>query len=380
MKRFLGYGKPIWTGVFLVVLLLIQDAWGDPKGGRVQALYPGPMDMVKRQIFNELLSAETPQLSWPPFPRLWLEKHRQRVITTNTYIGLKIPIAVASGGAKLNIQFKYGLKTTFTLISSRRKAESSDPISESLGLEFAKGDKEKQMLRWDPQYKMSFPDVRDDYPMVGLCAFEASLAIDTGKTLNFEVLGSGASVEHSDIETNSHSIFSNFFQVRPDVSVAAYLDTVCDQVFRQDVEQFVLQDFSKVVIEKVVHANPKSECAPPRGPEGASSLAGDASCLDWHRKNFHRTVQNTTTARCELQKDGAHRCELRSKVGGACPIYLNSRTGTYSETRDDESRLRVTQGYLENPCDETSGLRCQLVSEPWMVWGVPLWSGKGRCQ
>ena len=377
MLGFIGYGKPGWIGLVWIVLLFVQDAYGD--GGRVQGMYPGPMDMVKRQMFNELLSSDTPQLSWPPFPRLWLEKNRQEVITSNTYVGLKVPLAVATGGAKLNIQFRYGLKTTLVMISSRRKQSPKDPISESLDLVYATGTEEKQMLRWDEQKMMAFPDVRDEYPMVGLCAFEASLAVEKGKHLNFEVFGSGQTLEQANIETNTQSIFSNFFQVREDVSVSTYLDKVCDDVFRRDVEQFVLEDFSKMVVEKVVHSNPDSECQPGNSGGGDSTLAGDVSCLDWHRKKFPKTIQGITVARCELEVNGAHRCRLKSRHDVPCPLYMNKENGTYSETRTKSHRLHATRGILENPCDRQSGLKCKMDREPWKVFGVPFWAGVGRC-
>ncbi|MCB0386822.1 MAG: hypothetical protein KDD43_15615, partial [Bdellovibrionales bacterium] len=206
-----------------------------------------------------------------------------------------------------------------------------------------------------------------------------SLAVEKGKHLNFEVFGSGQSLEQANIETNTQSIFSNFFQVRGDVSVSSYLDKVCDDVFRRDVEQFVLEDFSKMVIEKVVHSNPDSECEPPNGSNNGSTLAGDTSCLDWHRKRFPKAIQGISVARCELQRDGAHRCRLKSRQDIPCPLYMSKDDGTYSEYRTQTHRLHATRGILENPCDQVSGLRCKMDREPWKVFGIPFWAGIGRC-
>lgn len=338
---------------------------------------------AKNELFRQLLSAETESLSWPAFPRIWIERSIQTFKASNTSLGMNVP--VLDSGAKLSIGFRYGLKTTFILISSLRRSDqqvgrgpldSFSPLAEGTDPKKV----EASIVHWDENQKVAFPKIRDGYPMVGFCAFEASLQMDKTGKAELNAIALSQSVEGGETEMIQQILFSNFFQVRSDISIRDYLEDVCGNIFRDQVERSVVDDFSKMVVEKVLLRNPKHQCEPPAAGEDPAALEiGDPSCLEWHNSYYSRAIRKMTVPRCILGRTGAYQCQLRARENKSCSLYMDAKTGKRSETITSRSSVRITGGDFSFPCDRTKGLRCQLTHEPWMFLGEAFLPGSSIC-
>lgn len=387
------FSSSLWVGCLIAMSLTSvqgQAFESISKGGRepAQANSPsrrgamssvtnGVSDGARKQIYRDLLSAETPQLSWPAFPRIWMERTKTEYVSSNTSLGLQVP--VLDTGVKLSINYRYGLKTTLVIMSSLRRFNGV--LAPGASIVQADANSESTILRWDEQRNLAYPDVKDDYPMVGFCSYEASLTSDTFKRLGFEIAGNGQAFEQGTVETGAQTLFSNFFQVRGDISVRAYLEDVCGRIFKENIQKAVISDFSKIVLEKVVHDNPNSECTPPNGGVRDALVAetGDVSCLEWHAQQPD-PIRKITVPRCEMRYDGAYRCVARARANTACSMYMDAKTGKRSETYVGRKVVRLTPGDYEYKCDGYLGLKCEMVSEPTMVFGQPFLSGKAICK
>jgi hypothetical protein len=340
-------------------------------------------DSAKEDLFRQLLGTETPALSWPAFPRIWVERSITHSKQSNTSLGFQVP--VVNTGAKLSIGFRYGLKTTLMIVSSLRPFtdRQSPPVdlSEALATNVDRRKVEASIIHLDPVTNVTYPRVRDGYPMIAFCSFEANLTMDkTGKT-EIDFMGSGQSFEAAEVEVIQQTLFSNFFQVRPDISVRAYMEDVCGRIFRESVETQVVDDFSKMIVEKVLARNPNHQCEPPdpRIPDEVRVELGDASCLEWHRRSHGSAIRRSTVPRCQLRADGAYRCQVKARAGSSCPLYMSSESGKISENFSNRRMVRVAGYKFDVPCDKTQGLTCQMVSEPWMVLSQPAFLGRAVC-
>lgn len=347
-----------------------------PKG--LQAVQPGSSESLRQQLFFQLLGTSTPQLQWPAFPRIWLERNKVESKTSNTSLGLKIPII--SAGTKVSVHFRYGLKTSLVIMSSMRRegaVNQSLPIENGISGRSLTSDEATtyEILKWDENNIAVYPNVKEGYPMVGFCSFEASLTVDKHWEGGVDIFGSGQSFETNDVDISSYTLFSNFFQVDPNISVDSYINEVCNKIFRKEAEPVVINDFSKLVIEKVVKIHPRSDC---KIVQQINTSVGDSTCLDWHRE-FSGPIQRMTMPRCELQFDGAQKCVLKAREGVSCPLYQNKDTKNLSEYITSRRDQKITESSYAYPCDQKSGLSCKLESAPTMLGGVVAWPGSARC-
>lgn len=337
---------------------------------------------AKRDLFRQLLSAETPSLSWPAFPRIWVERSVSDWHTTNTSLGLQIPV-IHTGG-KLSLEYTYSLRTSVILISSLRPvSENSQFVARSTNDLIADHVGEESMvasiLKWDEKSNSVYPKVREGYPMTGFCAFEARLSMEESGRGGIDFFGTGAVVEKGQTEVNQQMIFSNFFQIRSDISVRSYLEDVCNKIFREKVEKTIVDDFSKLVIERMIAKNPGHACQPPRGDEISLEI-GDPSCLDWHKTSVPATTRKVTVPRCLLHHDGAYRCALQARENVSCPLYMDAKTGEMTDSIQSPRTIRVAGGHREFPCDSNQGLSCQMVKDPFMLLNRPLFAGQAVCR
>lgn len=371
--------------VLFVLILLSQIAQANVRlqgsvptkeAGAILSFVPGSIENMRQPIINDLVSTDMPKLDPPNFPRFWTERTKSEIVVSTTKLSAKIP--VVDLGAKLNMEFRFGLKTSFVMISSKRKSEkghSKKPVAKSVIL----ANEDDEVLVMDESTFLSYPNVRPGYPMVGFCVFEASLSMEKTMEGGFNFIVEETNKRGS-VETMSNAIFSNFFQVRGDVPVSTYLDGVCRGIFKKEVETVVVNDFSKLVIEKLVSQNPKSDCSPSR-PTEEDIVNGDQSCQEWHATNFSAPVRHLTVPRCMLQANGVHRCRLKARAGTACNMYLDPATMQYSETfKSFDRTVLATEEHYAYSCDKKANLSCVLEKEPILLRGLPIYSGKARCQ
>ncbi|MGZ3782095.1 MAG: hypothetical protein ACXVCY_15695 [Pseudobdellovibrionaceae bacterium] len=372
--------------LFVALIFLVQfnavarvdhfqnNAFLEKQTSQVLSFIPGSIEDMRQPIINDLISSDMPALDSPPNPRIWTERTKSDIIVSNTKLGAKVPIVDI--GSKLSIEFKYGLKTSFVIVSSKRKDDKSHAQKKSMR-PFKISSTSEDVLNFDESTFQTYPNVRPGYPMVGFCVFEASLAIDKNIEGGFDFIV-GETGKKGTLETMSNAIFSNFFQLSSEIPVNTYLEKVCDGIFKKEVEPMVVNDFSKMVMEKIVSQNPKSDCTPNRSADEADS--GDASCLEWH-SSFAEPIRNLTVPRCILQVNGAHRCRLKARQGTACPMYIDPHTQTYSPNfKSFDGTILATDSHYSYSCDKKAGLSCVMEKEPTLLRGIPLVTGKARCQ
>lgn len=346
---------------------------------------------VKRNIFRELLSSDAPQLNWPSFPRSWVEKWTKNSYASNTSVGLK----VAGNGATASVDYSYGVKTTMVLITTTRKLNQSSNNNDSRSVATATSDLEEMItdepmsvqeaerdgiLHFDYNLNKAFPNVREGSPMVGFCSYEVSLVITKDKHggINFPVFSQSLSVASSEGMTNT--FYSNFFQIRKDVSMHDYLNVYCNRYFRESVEGLVHRDFSKLVLEYFTYNNPKNECQPHDSDK--NNPKGDYQCMDWHN-NLPIVHRKLTVPRCEMQQNGVHRCVAKAKKNSWCRSYYDKKANRYT-AQTNGRRLQLATADRFNTyafsCDKDTGLSCQIEKEPIIFKGVVVWGGKATCQ
>lgn len=324
---------------------------------------PGVRDSLKLQVLEDNLNAENTQLSWPPLPRAWLEYASTFYIQTNTFVGFRanpsffeISPIIAS---KLSFDFRYQVKSAFVMIVSR------DQNTESL-------------FRFDGERMRTYPNPTQERPLVGLCIYESQFTYDRNLGFSVDVVGSGQSVTEGETQSITNTHFSQFFQIDFETAVDQY-QHICETTYREQIEEQVNLDFSRQVMNYMFYNHPQSNCSPSFDENPPD---GDPSCSEWFEDNIHPATRRITVARCELQNRGVHRCVLKARNEGiSCPLYWTSE-GIQStrRTRRDPVVTPDSWGYPSYPCDESQGLQCQVEREPWMVAGVPIFKGEGRCR
>ena len=348
---------------------------------RIQAVVSSHDKQMKHNVLRELISAQTTELSWPAFPRIWLERSNTQYIEANTSTGFKVPLI--NTGTKLSLSYRYELKSSLVIVSTvRREAQSTDFRSGEEELLLQSSDEQtydSQIVRLDETTYTTYPDVRPGRPMVAFCTFEATLVIDRSGQTQFDVFNNGAGAGSGTVETASQTFFSNFIQVQGDIPISKYLDVICGEVFKEGVQDYVLSDFSKIVIEKVMHNHPDSECSPAADSHTYSASLGDSSCFSWHESSVDKITRDQTVPRCQLQYDGSHRCELRAKEGQLCPMYHSSRKNLFS-SQPKKGFYPVTSRYFEHTCDTSQGLTCGFDQNPLFIGSMFFWYGVATCK
>jgi hypothetical protein len=150
--------------------------------------------------------------------------------------------------------------------------------------------------------------------------------------------------------------------------------------FRAEEEAIANRDFGRTILEFSVHAASRNECQPDPSKDDSE---GDDQCKTWFKENNHFTIQHMTVPRCVTTQRGVRKCQLRAKEGINCPLYKD-KNGTEVERQDlpiggGLSSVKITEGPYEYDCDRHLGLKCETLSSPFMVLGVPLLKGSSRC-
>jgi hypothetical protein len=318
------------------------------------------------------------QLQWPPLPRAWLEYSSTSYMSSNTFVGFKATPTLFGFNSliasKLSFDFRYQVKSSFVAIASR----SVKPKDAG------------NLFKFDDKRMKSYLSISKDTPLVGLCIYEVQFAYDRGSNFNFEILGSGQSLNSGEIQTITNTHFSQFFQIsenknssenteRSSLSIDKYQHK-CNQIYKKRLKQQVEVDFSKQIMNFVFHNHPQSTCKPTFDelhPEG------DPTCKQWFEQNIHSTIQKLSVPRCVLQPGGTHGCELRAKKENvSCPVFIHS-DNTYSDIPHEIGAKKVSTRniHIPNfPCDETLGLVCELESEPFFIGKQSFGTATARCQ
>lgn len=336
----------------------------------------GALSDWRRQNFDSIFAMDNAQLDWPQMPRDWVEHNVSRQYSSNTAIGIRSSYSnPVWTNFKSTIEFRYNVKTAFIIVASRSPANS--PASTQPG-----------PVRFDVGRYAAYPNVQPRSPMVGMCAFEMSFNIDSGRSNATEVALPGGIVPYLNQTTTTnavrgyvHTHFSPFFQLDGDISVETYLNGVCDGIFRARKQEMMIAQATGQILSMFWNYNPRSSCRPP-SPEQGRLVEGDPSCMAWFN-TFNSSVRSLTMPRCEFQSNGSHQCVLRARREGVrCTLVLDPTTGQYvSELPTSRTSVRTvtTNPVHAYPCDRSTGLECQMARAPRSIGGLRLTDGEARC-
>lgn len=363
-------------------LQLASTAMAQSSGGMLhmsksfQSVAYNPSEDSRRMVIRELLSADNPLVQMPPFPRVWYQAERGDSQEANTSFGLSPNMGTSLGGislggigigGKVSINYTYARRHFLVVMMSTRQANAKvSKISENPLTDI------NEITRFDPTTQRRFFNAKQDFPMVGFCAYEMSLKIARTKEGSIFFPGFNQTENISDYQAETITLYSNFFQIEPHVPMMDYLNQKCGGVFLNEARPFVENDFNKIVLEYYTNYHPKNNCR----LGGESSEAGDHTCLGWFKTNTDQITQKIAIPRCVQQSDGTARCVLRAKAGSSCPMYLNS-DGKITEEFSRYREATLTGAYSRS-CD--SNLKCTMERQPFMIGPVVLWPGTARCR
>lgn len=341
-----------------------------------QSISSGRQLSQKDILFRNLLNTKGKDIAWPPFPRTWHEQSVTETIASNTAFGLN----TGTIGVGISIDYKFALKTSLVIVASSRSTDAVDLDETQVSLNPVVDPLHFEIFKYDPVSHRTLPNVRPGYPMVAFCAFEASLNFSTSEKAGLNFFGNGQSIEHGRLRTISHSLFSRFIPVDGVTSPSEMLDQICNAQFRKLVEQYVIRDFSRAVVEATAYSGPANECQEDPLRDGPD---GDFQCVEWFKKkNFSLALAQLTVPRCVHTRTGMRRCVLNHKAAGNCPmVWGKSEAQVLSPEfkRVGHVYTSVTNGAFEFPCDKKRGLTCQVVQQPRTLANIPLWNAVARC-
>ncbi|MGE0527459.1 MAG: hypothetical protein AB7G93_18655 [Bdellovibrionales bacterium] len=319
---------------------------------------------LKEELMKQALNMTDNRLYWPPLPRALDEFGTKDYIQSNTAIGLKLagqlgPLA-GSVSARKVFDFRIEFKSSFVLLVSR-------------------DEKNSEIYNNDPRTMRSYPVPLPHRPMVGFCVFESNFAFDSNFTSNGEFAGNGTTYTKGKIKTRTSTHTSQFFQIDGRLAIDEY-EEMCLTLYRSQVEDQVVKDFTFHILGYFFHNHPDSGCKPELNPVPGKT---DATCEEWFKKTVPKAIRSLTVARCEQRADHAHRCTLKAKrTNLECPLYWNRKKGVVTERLSamDMPVSNNDHDYPSFPCDKAAGLTCQVESHPWMLGRIPLTNGVGRCR
>lgn len=303
-------------------------------------ILPNATEQSKDDTMQELLGTNKPALSYPAFPRTWVEMSLINNQDSNTSYGFStqalskvLPLSIIPGltaavkagvGVEYNINYRYSITTTFIAMTSLRrlnpsaKENSKEPYA--LDLSGQPRNELRSIIEWDAEGKRNYFKVDDDYPMLGLCKFDMSLQIANSKKGTVDFLIGSHSEAQEEVQSFSYSVYSNFFQIEKNVPIQDYLRVKCKENFSYAVRYVVETDFNKLIAEYFAHYHPSAEC---ELPQGKLDPKGDATCKDWFNNSFKVAgyYRQFTVPRCAQNADGIPKCGVRGKETTRCPLY-----------------------------------------------------------
>lgn len=300
----------------------------------------GQMNAIEDELLN---TTSDPRFAWPPFPRTWIERwSSQQVETTTTALfdTGKIALALSTlagpmggaanivlNGAQLgfkyeqSIKYSYNRQTTLMVMTSwRQHRVPSNPDAPVV----PRGILENSVIEQRRDLHNYFK-VTPEYPLLGMCKYEMSLAIQRSKTDTLSLVFGSVANGEATLDGMSYTVYSNFFQIEGHVPVEDYLRVRCGENFTEAVRFLVEGEFNKMVTGHFAHYHPKSECR--WRPVSASTRRdGDPECMNWFQNlNEHGLDKTNTVPRCILGEEGYPVCAIRTaKTGAYCPLYATN--------------------------------------------------------
>lgn len=298
-------------------------------------------DIVEFQLLNaQQLSS---QINWPALPRIWVPRYISRSFEGEVSVGANIYFT----GVKASFNYKYNVKTTLWLISSTRPTNSlPGPVPQ---VSFNMSENEDFFIQGNKG--LLYPNVREHFPIVGLCIYEISLDLTNTRRGFFDFFGTGLNLLSQDAVGGSFATWSNFFNTQKDTPVKTYLSRDCEGFFNKNVKDYTERNFSKLAVELYSLYHPKNTCS----VNGESTDVGDTDCMEWHSRLSSRKKE-ATVPRCEMNNKGISHCVLKSKQKAQCPLWYDTRKN-YTSTNINGDLELATSSLVSRECDY--GLTCR---------------------
>ncbi|MBX3017689.1 MAG: hypothetical protein KF767_07365 [Bdellovibrionaceae bacterium] len=319
---------------------------GELKEQAIQWMLPGGSDVMRQQGLEALVGSSMQPLDWPALPRVWWKYDSYDTSSRDTYVGFQWSQSKITGSTKHTFTLKYSRNVGLVLIGSLRSKDGKGGDLDADGALAA-----PELVVEDPDSGYLYPNVREGYPMVGMCVFELSMASEESSSFSLDFLGSGHKQEKGKGFGTPFTLFSNFFQLDTEKPIIGhYLKEHCQKKFEQAVRPWAEKQFQ--MAHRAYRTETMSTCK--RERHGKDRLAeGDRDCLAWHRDTFPSEIQRATTARCERGENDLFTCVLRQRdIGGACPMAQNR------EARFEPSKKLSSYQLRSFPCDEGANLTC----------------------
>ncbi len=298
-------------------------------------------DLIEYQLLNSDNLSE--QINWPALPRIWAPRYISKTLEGEVSVG-----ALAfSTGVKASFNYKYNVKTTLWLISSTRPVNSKSYVEK---VSYSMNDDDDFFIEGDRG--LLYPNVRDEFPIVGLCIYEVSLDLTNSKKGFFDFFGNGFSLMSQDAVGGSFATWSNFFNTKSTTAVSTYLSRNCEGFFNKNVKDYTERNFSKLAVELYSMYNPKNTCS----ISAERTELGDSDCMAWHARRSSR-VREATVPRCEMNQSGVSKCVLKSARRRGCTLWQDDND-KLSSTNPDGSYKLATNTVFNNECDY--GLTCRI--------------------
>lgn len=335
---------------------------------------------------GELLNTRSDtKLFYPPFPRTWIERYSSEnteTTTTASFDTSKIALAISTFGGPLSapfaavlngvqlgykneqsIKYTYSKQTTLMVMTSWRQFQ--DPTKPSKKSDKVPNDILLHSVIVQKPDLQTYFKVTDDYPLLGMCKYEMSLAIQktSANTFSF-LLGSNAQGENV-FDGMSYTVYSNFFQIESHIPIQDYLHVRCGESFAEAVQFLVQSEFNKMVTSNFAHYHPKSECTWSPPSSKTPQRGGDSDCFNWFNKlNSYGVDKRTLVPRCVLGEEGYPVCVAKTIKNGYCPLYSSRGRISAKEPKSWERQLNPLDslgtlgGKRLHQCDH--GLQCVL--------------------
>jgi hypothetical protein len=312
---------------------------------------------LQNNLFQELLAtSNTPGISFPGYPRTWVQKDLRSFQDTNTAArvggSLPIPLVDLSFVAKFSIAYTYSKKISFVAAGMVDARLVSDIGPNKVTMTPASGAALSAIRRLDKESQRNYFVVDKAHPMIGFCAYELQLNITKSNEFKKNIGSSIGGAESTDTEgeqrIETQTLYSQIFQIDSTIPETDYLTVKCEDHFQKMVRAYAEYEFSKIMIEfNQVYG---SECRE------------DNECVD--QLNARGTAlfpsplkAKGTVARCLQKTDATRSCYARSTEGMACTLY-KKKDGTLTEKPQGIYTEATSSGGY--PCD--SGLKCNLES------------------
>lgn len=327
---------------------------GQPLTARVE---PTLSEADRLSRIESAVDSTTPSsggLKFPGFPRIWSERSRVETRASADSVGLTHFFKLLGIEARRITQVKFNRKTSFVLVASLKKEGAETPHEPAVKLNVDQ-ELDKSIVKTNARGK-TVANVREGFPMVGLCVYEVVASYDVRLSGFFDVKGNSVNGEASSSLNFGYTAYSNLFQLSDLVPLNDYLMSECDTRFQKEVGTEMARLVGRELND--LYDSFEGVCEP-ESDRLLEHENGDPSCQLWFQQ-FDVYIKNRSVARCTETAQGP-RCQLRRRGEGDFCFENQSSQDWLLQTMVGRRAGPLLIQFLAIPCDEEAGYRCEPV-------------------